>query len=228
MAEDIAPSHGAPEPPGDGPHGSHMPAFLKRKYGPLSGWAWALIAAVGIGFIILVRKRRSGGSSQAASAPVGTPVGSGATGFTQDQLGQLQGIVNGSVASAYANNAPGGGTASSTGPTTNPLAQYVNSEYTNLLGRSGDTSGVTYWTNQLLGGQTTQQQFTAFEGTQEAANYAQTNPTGFITGQYETLLNRQPDAAGLAYWQSYLQTHGVTNESATFLQAAQPEINAQH
>lgn len=227
MAEDVGtpPPHSAPE----GPHGSKMPAFLTRKYGPLSGWAWGLIVAIGIGGIMMLRRRASSGSTAAASAPVGTPTGSGATGFTQDQLGQLQGLVNGSVASSLANVAPGGGPSSSTAPVTNPLAQYVNREYTNLLGRSGDQSGVDYWTNQLLAGQSTQQQFTTFTGTPEAQSYSQSNPQAFVTGQYETLLGRQPDSAGLAYWTGVLQqnhgSHAAAAESAQFLQAAQPELN---
>lgn len=224
MAEDIGAPHGAPE----GPHGSKLPAFLTRKYGPLSGWAWALIGAVVIGGFVWLRHRgSSSGATAGAAAPVGTPVGSGATGFTADQLGQLQGIVNGSVASSLANNAPGGGTASPTGPLTNPLSQYVNGEYTNLLGRSGDSAGINYWTSQLLGGQSTQQQFTTFESTPEAQAYAQSNPQAFVSGQYETLLGRQPDSAGLTYWTNQITQNHLTagQESAQFLQAAQPELN---
>lgn len=223
MADDFG--GGAPAG-GDGPHGAHLPKFLTKKYGPLSGWAWGIIAAVGVGLVMYLRARSAASSGAAAAAsPVGTPVGSGATGFTEDQLGQLQGLVNGSVTQALAGSA-GSGSSSASGAATNPLSSYVNSEYTNLLGRSGEQQGVSYWTNQLLGGQTTQQQFTAFESTPEAQAYAASNPTGFVTGQYETLLNRQPDQAGLTYWTQQLAQNNASAESVQFLQAAQPELGA--
>jgi hypothetical protein len=206
--------------------------FLTKKVGPLPVWGYVAIGGVLLGLVLYLRRRSSSaGAVDTSATPVGAPTGSGATGFTQDQLGQLSSLVNGDVTSQLASSgstssAGTSPTAGSTGAVTNPLAQYVNEEYQQLLGRPADSSGSAYWSNQLAGGQTPQQQFLAIGGTQEAQQYAAGNPGAFVTGQYETLLNRQPDSAGLAYWTGVLQqNHGNTAlESQQFLQAAQPEL----
>jgi hypothetical protein len=216
--------------PDVGGGGMHMPAFLTKKVGPLPVWGWGGIVAVGLGGILYLRSKSASSTASTTPAVAGGTMaaGSGATGFTEDQLGQLTGLVNGEVASALANAAPGTSPTVGTGTATNPLAAYVNQEYTDLLGRPADTAGATGWVNQLLGGQTSSQQFLAIESTPEAATYAAQNQgVGFITGQYEDVLGRQPDAAGLAYWQGQLAKVGASGESAQFLQAAQPELTAQ-
>jgi hypothetical protein len=222
-------------------HGAHMPGFLTKKYGPLSGWAWGLIIAVGLGLIMYMRSRSAASSTGQGTATgsgaldvSGAPVGSGATGFTADQLGQLSSIVNGEVATGLANAAPGssstdtGGTTAASAPATNPLSAYVNEEFSNLLGRAPDAGGASYWGGQLANGQTSSQQFLAIESTPEAAARASSDASSFVQGQYEQVLGRQADSAGLAYWTGILNAnHGNTGaEAAQFLQAAQPELKA--
>ena len=220
---------------GGGGEGGGKLGFLKKKAGPLPVWGWAVAGGLLLGLMLYLRSRASASSSTGSPTAVGTPVGSGATGFTADQLGQLQGLINGSVASAMpgASTTPAPatdtGTTSTTSPAvTNPLAQFVNAEFGNLLGRPADAGGSSYWANQLAGGQSSQQQFLAIESSPEAAARAQSDASGFVQGQYEQLLGRQADAGGLAYWTGVLNAnHGnAGQESAQFLQAAQPELKA--
>jgi hypothetical protein len=90
--------------------------------------------------------------------------------------------------------------------------------YLGYLGRAGDPTGAQYWQNQLLSGPDTRvalkaiaSSFAVQPETGDAypflANPQQATPseiTAFITAQYQEQFGRTPDAAGLAYWQSYL------------------------
>jgi len=86
----------------------------------------------------------------------------------------------------------------------------VSGLYQSLLGRAPDAAGLAYWNQQLASGKSIQDIQNAFMQTPE---YQQKNPTATatqandpISGLYQSLLGRAPDAAGLQYWQNALKS----------------------
>ena len=84
------------------------------------------------------------------------------------------------------------------------VTAFVARMYTVCLGRGFDISGLYDWTGRLLnleisGGQLAR----GFFYSQEFVNKNHSNQT-FVTLAYRSLLNREPDAAGLAYWTNRL------------------------
>lgn len=100
-------------------------------------------------------------------------------------------------------------------------ATQIEMLYIGYLGRAGDPMGVAYWHDQLVAQGDTKatlkkmaESFAVQPETSAAypffANPQQATPaeiTSFITAQYQELFGRTPDAAGLAYWQDYLQAN---------------------
>lgn len=71
--------------------------------------------------------------------------------------------------------------------------------YRDVLAREPDSEGRAYWLAQVAAGLNLQDLGTYFYGSQEYA--AGAGSTGaYVTGLYNALLNRQPDAEGLSYW----------------------------
>jgi hypothetical protein len=111
----------------------------------------------------------------------------------------------------------------------------ISQLYQSILGRAPDPSGLAYWQGQLANGvplESIKQQFQA--GPEAQARAAQTTPATSttaaapaagadqISGLYQSILGRTPDAAGLAYWQSQLQK-GVPIASIAQQFQASPE-----
>ena len=86
--------------------------------------------------------------------------------------------------------------------------QFVQQLYLNILGRTGDAAGVTYWISVLNSGVTRGVVLTAFANSDELIMRLGGDPSApnsmdrpdQVHRLYEAAYNRTPDAAGLAYW----------------------------
>lgn len=78
--------------------------------------------------------------------------------------------------------------------------------YLDLLGRTADTAGLSYFTAALASGQMTRAQVAA---TVVGGNEYRVHE---VTGAYSQLLRRTPDGGGLAYWSSVLASGGTINQ----------------
>ena len=83
----------------------------------------------------------------------------------------------------------------------------INALYQQYLGRQADQAGINYWISvwKSTGGPEAVQ-----AGIIGSAEYYQTaggTDAAWVTALYQNILNRQVDAAGLAYWTDYIQTH---------------------
>jgi hypothetical protein len=118
--------------------------------------------------------------------------------------------------------------AGSTGTTLVPSSVFqssVGAFYQDVLGRTEDQNGATYW-NGLIGTVKTYDLFNQMASTTEAVSHAKTDPAGTVTGWYQVLLNRNPGSSEVNYWVGELQKSG--NPSATaarFALSAQTETN---
>jgi len=74
---------------------------------------------------------------------------------------------------------------------------FVASLYTNILGRTPDDSGRSYWVQQLDAGAATVTVAGGFYASVESR-------LGRVAALYQTLLGRAPDAAGQSYWADQL------------------------
>jgi S-layer protein len=85
---------------------------------------------------------------------------------------------------------------------TQTMQDNVTELYLGFFGRAPDAAGFGYWTNRLSQGDVTIQQISqAFSKTPEfISNYDGLTPTQQVTRVYNNVLNRAPDAGGLAYW----------------------------
>lgn len=85
---------------------------------------------------------------------------------------------------------------------TQTMQDNVTELYIGFFGRAPDAAGFGYWTNRLAVGDVTIQQISkAFAATPEfVSNYNGLTPTQQVTKVYQNVLNRAPDAGGLAYW----------------------------
>jgi len=116
--------------------------------------------------------------------------------------------------------ADGGTTTSAPATTADPVAttssgttspQYYNQDlvnlYQNVLGRAPDQAGYDYWNKAMQGGASLADVTKGFTGSQEYTgsptdqssykNYADQQ----INSYYQSLLNRNPDAPGMGYWE---------------------------
>ena len=114
----------------------------------------------------------------------------------------------------------GGGATTTTGGVTsyaniyfidNAANSQVAAFYDGVLGRQPDLAGLEYWQNQLSSGQQTMAGIAAaflnsaeflarFPSASAPADHGGANDSAFVTALYENILDRAPDAAGLAYW----------------------------
>jgi len=86
------------------------------------------------------------------------------------------------------------------------LGLEVNHLYQEILHRSPDAGGGSFWTSRLLAGVT---EFELAVDLLSSVEYASTHatPGAFVAGLYADVLGRAPDAAGQAFWvQSGLST----------------------
>jgi len=92
----------------------------------------------------------------------------------------------------------------------------VTALYTELLGRSPDVAGLNAWVNIQYSGALTQDQMVqGFVGSAEFATRTSSLSTSqFVTFLYNKVLNRVPDAAGLAAWDQVLNSGAVTRPLA--------------
>ena len=129
---------------------------------------------------------------------------------------------------------PGSTSPGSTSPGDNPTAKYgeipptlgdvavafthvlgyygevIEHDYQQFVGRSPDTAGLNYWVAQMQAGLTEEQVSAAFLGSPEYARLHGGSDAGWVSGMYDDLLGRMPDAAGLRYWTEQLasgETH---------------------
>lgn len=81
---------------------------------------------------------------------------------------------------------------------------FVNSLYTNLLGReSEDTAGVQNWLDVLASGGTRADVVAGFTNSQEAITFDQSNGD-YVQGLYTSALGRDAEEGGLQFWVSQL------------------------
>ncbi|HEV7722433.1 MAG TPA: DUF4214 domain-containing protein [Iamia sp.] len=78
--------------------------------------------------------------------------------------------------------------------------------------RAPEPAGLTYWEDQLEHGQTTLSKVSAFfvKSAEYQATYGNTTNQKFVTIVYLNVLDREPDAAGLAYWKGRLDQGTIT------------------
>jgi len=79
----------------------------------------------------------------------------------------------------------------------------ANDAYRTMLGRDGDPAGLAFWAERLRTGRY-DELLTAIGDTEEYWSQAGSTNEGFVTRTYQRVLQRDPDAAGLAYWTSRL------------------------
>ncbi len=77
---------------------------------------------------------------------------------------------------------------------------FVQQAYTVYLHRPPEINGLTYWTNLMAHGLTDEQLEAEFIGSAEYIKDHGGTGAGWVTGMYEDLLGRAPDANGLAFW----------------------------
>jgi subtilisin family serine protease len=83
----------------------------------------------------------------------------------------------------------------------------VNGIYEQYLHRAADPTGVANWVGQMQSGTVSYETIRGYIlGSQEFQNDLAAEYPDYVTGLYETLLGRAPDAAGLAYWTQMLGT----------------------
>ncbi|UOD51495.1 DUF4214 domain-containing protein [Orrella daihaiensis] len=83
--------------------------------------------------------------------------------------------------------------------------------YEEVLGRMPDLEGLTYWVNQMNQGATLQDVAQALaESTEFKQLYGTPSEEQLVEELYEAILNRSPDAQGLAYWTEALVVHEAT------------------
>lgn len=94
--------------------------------------------------------------------------------------------------------------------------EFVKLVYENVLGRSPDSAGYSYWTSQLSAGLSRGELMTGFSESPENINKLQA--TVVVRSLYSSLLEREPDAEGLAFWSNeYRQGRSLEGMVAGFL-----------
>jgi hypothetical protein len=104
----------------------------------------------------------------------------------------------------------------------------ISGLYQSVLGRAPDAGGLAYWQQQLANGvplATIQQQFQASPEANKntVAPTASTNTSTAsdpISGLYQSVLGRAPDASGLAYWNQQLASGKSIQDIKAALQAS--------
>ena len=103
----------------------------------------------------------------------------------------------------------------------------ITAAYEQFLERAPDAGALTYWTQQIQSGGISYSTFVgSLLGSQEYYSLHGGTPTGFVTGLYEQLLNRDPAASEAAYWTGQLANGASLTQLATTL-ASSPEAISQ-
>ncbi|HMJ77761.1 MAG TPA: DUF4214 domain-containing protein [Iamia sp.] len=78
--------------------------------------------------------------------------------------------------------------------------------------RAPEPAGLDYWNHKLELGQTTLSKISAFfvKSAEYQATYGNTTNQKFVTIVYQNVLEREPEAAGLAYWKGRLDQGTIT------------------
>ena len=105
--------------------------------------------------------------------------------------------------------------------------------YQATLARSPDIGGFNYWIDTLAGGQDFNQVIFGFVNSAEfTQRYGSTSGTEFVTLLYNNVLDRAPDASGLASWTDLLNSGTSSRadvvrgfaQSAEFIQRSNPDF----
>jgi len=92
------------------------------------------------------------------------------------------------------------------------LQSFLKTLYATTLDREPDTEGLNYWVNQIMAGKRTGAQvvnYFVFGKEFTAKNYCNEH---FLTHLYKAIFSRNPDAAGLKYWEDKMAA-GTTREA---------------
>ena len=129
-------------------------------------------------------------------------------------------------------------TAAANTATTTPTRTAVQDLYQTVLNREGDPTGLSYWQNRF-GNEVDANELAQFRSAAAAelasrantANTANTATTArtrtAVEDLYQTVLKREGDPTGLAYWQNRFGNEIDANELAQFRAAAANELAAQ-
>ena len=90
------------------------------------------------------------------------------------------------------------------------IKPFIQLLYKKILGRDADDSGLNYWILQVQKGRTATSIAKYFFDSPEFKNLSLSNEE-FIKRAYSTLLNRDPDPAGIKYWLGQME-EGVSKE----------------
>jgi hypothetical protein len=99
--------------------------------------------------------------------------------------------------------------------------------YQAAFGRAPDDAGVAYWSADLSSGDTLTNVASGFLASAEfQARYGAPNSTALVTSLYQNVLHRAPDAAGLAYWRTAIDSGGLSEAQVLVDFSESPENKA--
>jgi hypothetical protein len=165
------------------------------------------------------------------------------TGFDAEQI-RLAALLDQAANAAAANTATTNTVTANTANTANAATANtaIQDLYQTVLNRTADPAGLLYWQNRFgtevdanelaqfraaAAGELSSRANTATTNT-AAANTATTTPTRTaVQDLYQTVLKREGDPTGLAYWQNRFGNEVDANELAIFRAAAANELAAQ-
>jgi hypothetical protein len=102
---------------------------------------------------------------------------------------------------------------------------FLQSAYSQLLHRSADADGFSFWTTQINNGATYVSVINSFiNGKEYNSNIS--NQNEFITSLYQNLLHRIPDQGGLNFWLQQLAHGSTTSVIDSFLQSKEFQSSA--
>lgn len=91
-----------------------------------------------------------------------------------------------------------------TGADVEQISAFVDRLYAEFLGRDADDAGRSYWVNKITGGMSAVDVSAGFVFSNELRDMNLSNEE-FVRRAYTVYLNREPDAAGIAYWVGLLE-----------------------
>ena len=97
-----------------------------------------------------------------------------------------------------------GSSAAPLGANVEQISAFVDRLYAEFLGRSADDAGRQYWVNKILNGMSAVDVSAGFVFSNELRDMHLSNEE-FVRRAYTVYLNREPDAAGIAYWVAFLE-----------------------
>lgn len=109
----------------------------------------------------------------------------------------------------------------STNDTSAPIVRLYDAAFD----RAPDPSGLDYWTDQMTSGMTLETIASGFIASPEFASLYGSNPTDqqFVTLLYNNVLDRAPDAEGLAWWSGQLENGSYTRPGTLLGFSESPE-----